>query len=166
MPESTSKQCVPELGSCTCDGTNLELPRLVHRPVPPDPEQPTTTCKGLEQCTASGWGGCQPVRRGAGDGVDQDCDGVIDGPFKTGDKYTALEDCGACGVSCLAFGGTNAAPVCDASTVVPTCSYRCIGNAVDVNGIFDDGCECIPVGGPTWPATCSTRTATASTRGQ
>jgi len=140
-------QCVPEFGSCTCDGSNTNLARSCTKIfTPPDPDQPVVTCKGFEQCTATGWGGCDLPDDDC-DGIDNDCDGVIDGPHKTGDKYTSIEHCGACGISCLAFVRPNAAPVCDASLAVPQCGYQCAGTAVDVNGLGDDGCECVPVAG-------------------
>ena len=141
-------QCVPEFGSCTCDGSNTDLARSCSVTVTPDdPDQPVVTCKGLEQCTATGWGGCD-LPDDACDGIDNDCDGVIDGPFKTGDRYTALEACGACGISCLGFVRPSTAPMCDNSGAAPVCAYRCTGAAVDVNGRSDDGCECTPVAGP------------------
>ncbi len=141
-------QCVPDSGSCTCDGSNTNLARSCTKIyTPPDPNQPVVTCKGFEQCTTTGWGGCD-LPDDACDGIDNDCDGVVDGPHKTGDRYTAIEHCGACGISCLAFVRDNAAPVCDTSLAVPQCGYECAGGAVDVNGLGDDGCECEPVAGP------------------
>ncbi len=140
-------QCVPEFGSCTCDGSNTNLARTCTKIfTPPDPEQPVVTCKGFEQCTTTGWGGCDLPDDDC-DGIDNDCDGVIDGPHKTGDKYTAIEHCGACGISCLAFVRPNAAPICATAGAVPQCGYQCAGTAVDVNGLGDDGCECVPVPG-------------------
>ncbi|MCC6621980.1 MAG: hypothetical protein IT385_12030 [Deltaproteobacteria bacterium] len=148
VPESSVKQCVPTSGSCTCDGSNTDLSRACTVTwTPPDPDDPTVTCRGLEQCTASGWGACD-LPDEACDGIDNDCDGVVDQPFKTGDKYTAVEHCGACGVSCAALAGPNAAPACDATGDVPQCDYTCVGAAVDVNGIAEDGCECTPIAGP------------------
>ncbi len=144
----SDRQCVPEFGSCTCDGSNTDLARSCSVTITPDdPGQPVVTCKGLEQCTTTGWGGCD-LPDDACDGIDNDCDGVIDGPFKTADKYTALEACGACGISCLGFVRPNTAPVCDSSGPGPVCAYRCTGDAIDVNGRSDDGCECTPLAGP------------------
>ncbi len=141
-------QCVPEFGSCTCDGSNTNLSRSCSVTITPaDPNDPVITCKGLEQCTTTGWGGCD-LPDDACDGIDNDCDGVIDGPFKTGDKYTALDACGACGISCLGFVRPNTTPICDASAAAPVCAYRCVGDAIDVNGASDDGCECRPTPGP------------------
>ncbi|MFO0751475.1 MAG: hypothetical protein U1F43_38275 [Myxococcota bacterium] len=148
VPESAQKQCVPASGSCTCDGSDTDLSRACSVTyTPPDPEQPSVTCKGLEHCTASGWGACV-LQREVCDNIDNDCDGVIDQPFKTGDKYTAVDHCGSCEVSCAALSGPNAEPACDSSGSVPTCGYSCIGGAVDVNGIAEDGCECTPIAGP------------------
>ncbi|TNF34554.1 MAG: hypothetical protein EP329_07090, partial [Deltaproteobacteria bacterium] len=143
----SGSQCVPVSGSCTCDGTNTSLSRSCSVTwTPADPTQPSVTCNGLEQCTADGWGDCT-LPTEVCDGIDNDCNGVIDDGFRDGDaRYVTLEHCGSCAISCLALTPANAQPVCQTDTAVPTCGYACTGDAVDVNGLADDGCECVPLG--------------------
>jgi hypothetical protein len=144
-----SKQCVPATGSCSCDGTNTALSRACSVTfTPPDPANPAYTCNGVEQCTASGWGGCV-IPSEVCDGLDNNCNGSIDEPFKNaGGKYSVLAHCGACGVSCLGIAVPHADPVCNTAPAVPLCTYACQTGWLDVNGIQNDGCECQPVAGP------------------
>ncbi|MCB9785380.1 MAG: hypothetical protein H6744_01690 [Deltaproteobacteria bacterium] len=144
-----SKQCVPSTGSCSCDGSNLLLSRACSVTwTPPDPTNPAYTCSGIEQCTASGWGGCT-IPSEVCDGLDNNCDGAIDEPFKNASgKYAVLANCGACGVSCLGIALPHADPVCNTAPAVPLCTYQCQAGWLDVNGIQNDGCECHPVAGP------------------
>ncbi len=143
-----SHQCVPSSGSCSCDGTNTDLARACSVTwTPPDPNQPAYTCKGSEQCTADGWGGCQlPVE--ACDGLDNDCDGAIDEGFKNAQgQYASVQHCGGCNISCLALQAPNTVPACKTGGAVPQCDYECVQGWYDVNGSPVDGCECKPVAG-------------------
>ncbi|MCA9514292.1 MAG: DUF1565 domain-containing protein, partial [Myxococcales bacterium] len=62
-------------------------------------------------------------------------------------RYTTVAHCGACGINCASVAVANATAVCDAGGDVPRCDYACTGGAVDVNGLSDDGCECLPTPG-------------------
>ncbi len=153
LPDATGEHsgdyCQPDGDQClSCeDSGDTTLARTCNRTwTPPDSTQPSYTCSGIQGCTADGWGECVLPAEQC-DGLDNNCDGVIDEPYKTDGKYTALEHCGGCGISCLALAPPNATPSCDVSGVLPSCDYACTDGAVDVNGISDDGCECIPLPG-------------------
>jgi hypothetical protein len=70
-------QCLPDTGSCTCDGSNSSLVRECEVIGPGDPPN---ICIGAQLCTTSGWGVCDPPLEHC-DGRDNDCDGMIDEDF-------------------------------------------------------------------------------------
>jgi hypothetical protein len=81
------------------------------------------------------------------DGVDEDCDGLTDEPFK--DEAGALSlvaHCGGCDHDCQALAGANQAAACDAEGEAPACVFTCLSGAFDVNELAEDGCECVYVG--------------------
>ncbi len=69
------------------------------------------------------------------DNLDNDCDGVRDEDFCT--DCDDINNCGGCGVVCTVANGT---PICDQGECkISSCStyYH------DLNGEYDDGCECL-----------------------
>jgi len=144
VPDAATQQCVPTSGSCSCDGSNLELQRSCSETFTPPAPQPEYTCTGFEQCTANGWGSCTLPTEEC-DAVDNNCDGQVDEGFVNGSGvYDKVEHCGGCNISCLALGFQDATPSCDISGAVPQCTFTCNPPYQDVDGIPTNGCECLP----------------------
>ena len=133
--------CVPETGSCVCDGTNTSLQKGCSETWQ-TPGGPTTTCFGVQTCGAAGWSPCD-LPAEACNHVDDDCDGEVDEDFLGPEgTYASDESCGACGNDCtlLVFPGGGGA--CNTLGDPPTCSLSCGPGCFDVNVNPGDGCEC------------------------
>ena len=124
-------------GELICDGTNIAL-------IQPCTETGSlgNVCEGEQECTVYGWGPCN-LPEEICDGVDNNCDGVIDEGFGyqdyNGAKYPG-EACGtgACSggvVECSADGGV------ECSTDVYSQTEVCNDIDDDCDGEVDEGCS-------------------------
>ena len=140
-----STVCTPTTGSCSCDGTNLELQKACEQiwQDPGDPNAPVVTCLGVQKCTGGGWTACA-LGEDVCDLVDNDCDGLVDGPWVSGDGlYDKDENCGVCGNNCAATPYANAKGKCATEPgPVPGCDMDCDPGYHDTNDNTADGCEC------------------------
>ena len=145
-------QCLPLTNSCACDGSNTELARSCSAtwPVDPAPGAPYTTCYGSQGCEITGWSDCV-LPDEVCDGLDNDCNGIIDDGFLVGGKYTGDTNCGQCGNNCTFLAYPNASGICDVSKTVPDCKMACGDGYFDVNGNPADGCECQFAGETDYP---------------
>jgi hypothetical protein len=128
--------CLPKSGTCSCTVASTGLVRACQQSSGP------VTCYGVEICSSGKWGSCQ-LPGEACNGIDDDCDGVIDNGFVDAQGgYTTLQACGQCGINCAVLQGAHAQPVCDTSGVAAQCKLTCDGGWFDTNDNPKDGCEC------------------------
>ncbi len=157
---SAGLQCQPENDTCLCAESTLGSVRSCR----------LDTCQGYQECVLIAgifeWSACnvEDFNVEICDGLDNNCDGQIDEGFlnqATG-RYESDEHCGFCNNDCGPYWSEpvdHTIGVCDVDApgmpecIMGPCSTE-VENGVqyewlDVNGYFDDGCECRRVLGNT-----------------
>ena len=77
-------------------------------------------------------------------GVDDDCNGLVDEPWLDPIKqlYFSDEACGSCYTDCTQiFDKPNAYGTCSVEGGIENCEMQCDAGFFDMNGVPDDGCE-------------------------
>ncbi len=146
------KLCKPTTGACECSAENEGMSKGCHTTWPPDPpeDQKFITCYGQQLCTEHGWDDC--VLPGeVCDGVDNDCNGVVDDTFTVDGKYVQDEHCGKCGNDCTKLTPPGAAATCNTALAQPKCELACLEGYADKDNNLANGCECQFTGGADYP---------------
>jgi hypothetical protein len=137
--------CEPRSGSCTCEaGDEFALACALE-----DPEG--NRCAGTAACRNGVLSACTaPID--VCDEVDNDCNGVVDDPFRDarGAYILDLRNCGECGVDCTLSRIPEGDLVCGGDPFAPSCVLRCPdtedgimpGDRVDADRDIATGCEC------------------------
>ncbi len=145
--EADSDQCRLERGTCLCGPDD----RFERSCAIPDPNDPANNCVGTISCDAGELSECAPAEDLC-NGLDDDCDGVIDQGVRDPDSGHWFTDahCGRCHNNCpLLFAAPifHADGVCSGMADVergrrPRCRLDCHAGWRDINGVSVDGCEC------------------------
>lgn len=147
--EDAIRQCLPAMGHCLCRGNveGFSLPCSVTSPL-----NDALTCNGRRGCDGDDFGECV-LPAEACDGIDNDCDGLLDEGFRSADGRYDLDPlhCGRCNFDCAMLAFPNATAVCNRGRNVPACEMRCSEGFVDLDNGTDDGCECEVVPGEDHP---------------
>ncbi|MCA9581298.1 MAG: hypothetical protein KC416_05855, partial [Myxococcales bacterium] len=138
-------RCVPAGGSCACDpGDTFDVACLLR-----DPEG--RACPGRARCADGVRSDCE-APEDVCDGVDNDCDGIIDQAFRNDLGAYALDirHCGECGVDCTDSTVPEGDLVCGGDPFAPSCVLACPdaedgigpGDKLDADLDVATGCEC------------------------
>ena len=142
---NADRVCVPPQGECRC------TPDAVFT-MACELEVDDHLCVGSAICvngTFAGCGGSQEIC----DGIDNDCNGIIDDPFvnELGAYGVDIHNCGGCGVDCAAAGLPDRDLVCGGPLTDPRCAMYCpdaadgvqVGDYLDADLMIANGCECL-----------------------
>ena len=142
-------QCLPATGHCLCrdNPAGFSIPCSVTSPL-----NEALTCTGRRGCDGDEFGDCV-LPAEACDGIDNDCDGIIDNDYRSADGRYNLNPnhCGRCNFDCADLAYPNAAGVCQLDAAMPVCEMQCLDGFVDLDNGTDDGCECQIVPGDDVP---------------
>ncbi|MFT5991716.1 MAG: hypothetical protein ACI82G_000710 [Bradymonadia bacterium] len=132
-------QCVRTEGSCGCEpGDSFLLPCQLRSPG-------GDVCFGRQACDDGTVGVCEPPEDTC-NAVDDDCDGVVDGPFvDESGAYVSDEHCGRCFNDCaLVYAGASNVldATCGESGGEAVCTASCAAGFGDADGLTFNGCEC------------------------
>lgn len=142
--EEGSGACIPAGGSCGCG--ELDEFTLSCAMETPSGE----LCFGIAICREGELSACAGAIERC-NGLDDDCDGVIDNGFiNEFGAYAQDENCGECGIDCTRESTPDGPLVCGGDPFAPSCVLDCedardglhIGDFVDADGRIENGCEC------------------------
>ena len=133
-PDTLSKQCVPESGSCSCNVVTDGARRPCVR------KNTIGTCLGFETCDrTTGWAGCTApdAKAETCNDLDDNCDGQIDEDFKEKGKAcaTGVGECQRNGVQVCAPDGQGV--TCNAMLVQGS-PEKCDGLDNNCDGLVDE----------------------------
>jgi hypothetical protein len=139
--EAAGLECVEVGDPCACpeEIEELEIGCII--------DGPLGRCAGARHCAMGELGECLPLLEERCNYLDDDCDGLVDEPFRDEEgRYAHPEHCGACDAPCVAP-GPNMLALCEVASGVPSCVFECEEGFVDVDGFEATGCECELWGG-------------------
>jgi len=137
--------CLPPSGSCQCaPGDQFTMACEIAL-------GDAGICFGTAECDDGALSDCE-VAEELCDGVDNDCNGIIDDPFvnELGFYGVDAHNCGGCGIDCTENPLPEGDLICGGAATEPQCAMLCddtldgidVGDALDADLVIANGCEC------------------------